>query len=218
MALLRLRHRQGRELTRRHPVADEPTPGRPPRRAAYSAWGDGAFRREAERQGVSEGELFSRRRFHLAYSADELEVLLEWRTPSGKPLSWSVVRWLVRVGDRRRRAALEEQAAGKGWTVAELRAEITARCGRARAGGRKVRAPGSLKAGLVVIAAEAERLSKLLDAIAIDEDSVVARRRARATPAGRKVSPLAKAAEEALQTLEGKVTEAVVAIAGLRCP
>jgi hypothetical protein len=123
-------------------------------REALACFPDGETRdpatiaRLADRQGVTRDLVWKAADFARRYTPEELEKLCRLRTPARMPLSFSHVRRLLAVKDRRKRARLQTQAAREGWTQEELAAEVIAVQGRRGQGGRAPSQPKTLTAVL----------------------------------------------------------------------
>ncbi len=115
----------------------------------------------APAEGITPDELISRRRFFLAYMADDLERLR--RRQAGPSLVAHEMSGGVPGGRERER--LKKRSVDEACTVADFKTGLRVRTGLGGADSRLVRRPESLKAGLVVAAGEADRLIKLLHVI-----------------------------------------------------
>lgn len=94
--------------------------------------------------GTNPATLRRARQFARVYTEKQLDALLKLRTPEGLPLGWSHVQELIAVEDRASRAGLQRRAAGEGWTVRKLKAEVQKIHGGKRSkGGRKFATPGT---------------------------------------------------------------------------
>ena len=74
--------------------------------------------------------------FARLYGKADLDELLSLRDASGSPLSWYMVRVLIQVADKGRRAELQRRAAAEGWSREDLRDEVDALDGSTRRAGK----------------------------------------------------------------------------------
>lgn len=176
-------------------------------RAGYATLGDGVFAKLAAGQRVSAGELFARRRFFLVYSEVQLDKLCELRKPDGMPLSWAAVKALVRVAAPSARRKLEVKAAREGMSAGQLRAMVTGKR-RAGIGGRPVKRPASAETGLATAIADAERLARFLNVLAVADDAVLTHDNSKKRTISSKSSELAASALASLRKLEDSIRAA----------
>lgn len=218
VAELKAKHRAGLKLARDFPVSNDYRPGQSlPARAKYAAHGEQEFETLAAREGVSAQELFVRRRFALLYTPNDLRRLCARRTPDGNPLSWAIVKWLLRVEKPEEREALEVSAAQEGWTVADLKAELKLRARVSVRPGRPVRRPKTLEAGLVILTGELERMTRLVEVIVTAETSLVSTSPAPRTKAGQQQRvELATMTSKSLKRLRGECGRATKALEELQ--
>lgn len=195
---LRFRHAHGRQLLIEFPVGVE-TGKRWPRRPQYHT--GGALELRAVESGITLQELHQRRRFAFLFTDNDLERLCQHETP----LSWSTVKWLLRVDDRKERRQLEQRAARNGWTATELKAERRRWKEIFHAGGRPPKLPETFPTGLEAVADAVRRRQLLIGHVLSCENSLSGQRQLSSTQERRqrnRATEAAKAAEAALEFLK----------------
>jgi len=101
--------------------------------------------------------------FVQVYSQEDLERLCAVVLPSGEPLNWSHVRYLIRLNDTNERQHLLEQTITKGWTCSQLAMQIV-NMGKRKEGdgrGRPPRKPKTFDDAVFQQQESAERWDRL---------------------------------------------------------
>ena len=88
--------------------------------------------------------LWCARKFAAEYTEQEAERLCRDAAEAGTSLSWSHVRALLAVQDRRLRRAMEKQCVENRWTTRQLRRKIQEKKGFPPEGGGRIDRPGTL--------------------------------------------------------------------------
>ena len=96
------------------------------------------------------------RMFSRVYNTQQLEDLCK----RADHLNWAHVACLIRIQPDSRRAEFQRRAAEEKWSVARLRREVQDKQPAPKRGGRKIKAPGSLKDALESIIQNSERWRK----------------------------------------------------------
>lgn len=112
----------------------------------------------ATQLGISEGQVSRIKRFAAEYTDEELDALCELRRPSGIPLNFGHVLYLLQIPGRAARRAMEIEAAENDWTPPDLSRHIRERFPTGRRGrGRRMHRPPNLVDGFGRMVTEISR-------------------------------------------------------------
>jgi len=139
----------------------------------------------AAEAGVGAGTIRMAVTFARAYPGDELDRLLALRDPGGEPLGWYLVRVLLQVKEKDRRADFERRAAEFGWSRQDLWDAINAGVSvtrRAPKGGRKFAQSRSTEQALRRLVERCESLLRYIENVSRESSLASQVRTASAAP------------------------------------
>ena len=116
-----------------------------PKRQTYSR---GISLEFAEQLGVKRDYIDRARTFASTYSQKQFEELCSLRRPDGMPLSRKHISYLLSVKNKNERRRLQRMAAKQGWGTRRLGEEVATVQGSSSSGGRRPRAPESVKGAI----------------------------------------------------------------------
>jgi hypothetical protein len=138
-------------------------------RDALEAEPEMATKQFASNQNVPLQEIRRDKQFARLFSAEEVELVCQLRTPRGMPLQTGHVKKVLSIADRKERMRWLTKAAEEGWTADVLSKQITKAKGQTEAHGRSIKPPVSLEDGLEQLVREGElwlkRLTVLVELI-----------------------------------------------------
>jgi len=118
----------------------------------------------AKELNINPAELNKLIAFARGYTGKELEELLRLKTPQRETLSWSHVRKLLTIVDKKERHTFAVSAAKNNWSVQTLSREIDGRRTPKKQGGRKPRDRYLTPATLYELQEGADQMGRLLQA------------------------------------------------------
>jgi hypothetical protein len=124
----------------------------------------------ARERGMYPDYFWQARKFTETYTEEQFEELCSLRSPDGKPLSPSHVRYLLLVRDKRRRKGLQSRAIKEGWSASRLYDEIRQIQVASSSAGPPFKEPESVDEALIQIANQTGRWLRWLSVLEPTEE------------------------------------------------
>jgi len=124
----------------------------------------------ARERGMYPDYFWQARKFAETYTEEQFEELCSLRSPDGKPLSPSHVRYLLLVRDKRRRKGLQSRAIKEGWSASRLYAEIRQIQEASSPAGSPFKSPASVEEAVFQIANQTGRWLRWVEVLEPNEE------------------------------------------------